>query len=98
MKRNVLMLVLMAICSLGSQTLYAGKWDALGRAGYAASKGVKNGWFTKKCPDCEGSGIDGWGRCGNCDGSGKVCNWVTIIIVGVIGFAVFAGCQGKKKG
>ena len=31
MKHNVLMLVLMAVCSLAAHTLYAGKVDALGR-------------------------------------------------------------------
>lgn len=98
MKHNVLMVVLMTICSLGSQTLYAGRGDALYKAGYVAYKSGKNGLFTKKCPDCEGSGSEWWGRCRNCDGSGKVCNWNTIIIIGVIVLAVLAEQQGKKRG
>lgn len=98
MKHSVIMLVLMAICSLGSQTLYAGRADALYKAGYAAYKGGKSGLFTKRCPDCGGSGTEGWGRCRNCDGSGTVCNWVTIIIVGVIVLGILAEQQGKKRG
>ena len=98
MKKSVVTLVLMAMCSLGSQTLYAGKWDALYMAGHAAHRCGKNGLFTKRCPDCEGTGKDGWWRCGNCNGSGKVYNWFTIIIVGAIVLAVFVGSQGGKKG
>ena len=98
MKKSVVTLVLMAMCSLGSQTLYAGKWDALYMAGHAAHRCGKNGLFTKRCPDCGGSGEDGWRECRTCDGSGTVCNWVTIIIVGVIVLAALGELQGGKKG
>ena len=97
MKHTALMLVLMAICSFGPQPLCAGKGDVLYKAGYAAYKGSKSGLFTKRCPDCGGSGMEGWGRCGNCDGSGTVCNWVTIIILGVIVLGALCERQGRKK-
>lgn len=97
MKRSIVTLVLMAVCSLGLQTLHAGPGDALYKAGYAAYRGGKSGLFTKRCPDCGGSGTEGWGRCGNCNGSGTVCNWVTIIIVGVIVLGALGELQGKKK-
>ena len=102
MKHNVLMLVLMAICSLGTHTLYAGRGDALYRAGAYLSRAhrngmFKNGWFTKSCPDCGGSGGDWWGRCEKCDGSGKVYKWVNIIIVGAIVLMVIAGYNETRK-
>ena len=97
MKHNVLMLVLMAVCSLAAHTLYAGKVDALGRAGYVAYKTSKSGLFTKCCPDCGGTGTDGWWECENCDGSGRVCNWVTIIIAGVLVLGALNECLRSKK-
>ena len=98
MKKSVVTLALIAMCSLGSQTLYAGKWDTLYVAGHTADRSGKNGLFTKRCPDCEGTGRDGWYRCDNCDGSGKVHNWFTIIIIaGAIVLVALAEFNGGKK-
>ena len=57
--------------------------------------------FTKKCPDCGGSGrvenAFGWpSTCDNCGGDGKVCNWLTIIMFCGRLYGIFSRSVAKK--
>ena len=84
MKRSAVILVLMAVCCLGTQSSYA----LLPKDPF------------KRCPDCHGTGrVETWygGRekCEKCGGDGKVCDWRFVLVLIIL---VGAWLANKKKG
>ena len=99
MKAWVVGLVLVGMYCFGGSRGYAGPArGAVSQISYA----MKNGWFKKVCPECEGARgcstwYGGWESCKRCGGSGKVPRtWLFVAAVIVVGLAVVAEFDKKK--
>ena len=89
--KKMLLVVLIITCVFGTATVYAGRGKGVA---YGVSRAVRNGWFTKKCPDCRGhkgesTWYGGWEPCSTCNGKGKVIRWWAVLLAIVVGVGIF---------
>lgn len=85
MKKSLLVMVLMAICCLGTQQSYALPRNPFKNCPECKGKGRVENWY---------GGLE---RCENCGGDGKVCNWYFFVVAGFLLYVFYQNAKGKDK-
>ena len=79
MKHSIVTLLLMMICCLGAQSLYALPTKPFKKCPDCRGRGLVETWY---------GGIE---KCDNCDGDGEVCDWVFFMLIALFAISAWGG-------